>query len=1194
LPSLNFRGLLPIAAEGNVTSFCSGTTLLLTASDGGPGATYQWKLNGVDITGATSSTYNNSAAGSFTCSVTSSCGTFLSNTLVLTVTAVCNSGLLFDGSNDRVTIADSSIYNLGTGDFTAEAWIKADVSQSFSLPIIFGNRGTATNGFLVYLTSGKLSLRLGGINVAQVGADLRDNVCHHVAVTRLGNDVAYYVDGVSVYANTSVNFAQNISSSHPLWIGSDQPNPNPFKGVIREVRYWNLARTQTQILAAKDTFLFGNEPGLIGYWRMNDGSGQVVNDYSTVGHDGVLGSTSAIETLDPSYTAACPLTGCSLPVANITAAGPTTICSGSFVTLNATTGAGFTYQWKLNGGNITGATSSSYAAGTAGVYSCLVTNTCGSSTSGTITVTVVSPTVSITAGGSTTFCTGGSVTLNATTGTGFSWQWKLNGGNITGATTSSYNASAAGNYTCAVTNACGILTSNTITVTVNTAPPATISAAGSTTFCTGGSVTLNANTGTGLTYQWRLNGGNISGATSSSYNASAAGNYSCMVTNGCGSTGSNILSVTVNTAPPAAITAGGPVTFCTGGSVTLNANTGTGLTYQWQLNGGAILGATNSSYVTGAAGNYTCLVTNSCGSTTSNALTVTVVTSPIAAITAGGPTTFCTGGSVTLTASTATGQTYQWRFNGGNIFGATLSSYLATAAGNYTCVVTNSCGSATSNTITVTLNTAPAASISATGATTFCSGGAVTLNVTSGPGLTYQWRLNGNPIGGATSTSYAATGSGSYTCVVTNTCGSTTSNSITVTVETTPAATLAALGSTTVCSGDSVLLEVTSGAGYSYQYRLNGVDIPGATSRHWAAFVAGSYSCIVSNTCGAILTNAIIVSVTAGPPATITASGSTSFCLGGSVTLIANTGAGLSYQWKLNGGNIAGANASSYTATAAGTYTCLVSYTCGSTLSNSIAVSMASVPAAPGTISGLSSGICENTTSYTIAAVPGATSYNWTVPGGVTVNSGQGSTSLNVTFPTSFSSGTISVSASNSCGTGSASNQSLSSALASPGTILGLTLVCDHQSYVYSITPVPGATYYSWTIPTKARISRGQGTATIEVKMFKYGGNITVTASNNCTTSTTSILPVAITTINCNPGHRNGLLDATVYPNPASTYFTMTVYSEDDSPCTFILRDITGRILETESVSPAGSCFSDRAWPMEFTWRRSSRVRKER
>src|SRR6185503_12398073 len=103
--------------------------------------------------------------------------------------------------------------------------------------------------------------------------------------------------------------------------------------------------------------------------------------------------------------------------------------------------------------------------------------------------------------------------------------------NISGATNSTYTASAAGSYTVVVTNSCGSITSAATTITVNPLPTATITTGGPTTFCAGGSVVLNANTGTGLTWQWKLNTVNISGATNSSYTASAAGSYTVVVTN---------------------------------------------------------------------------------------------------------------------------------------------------------------------------------------------------------------------------------------------------------------------------------------------------------------------------------------------------------------------------------------------------------------------------------------------------------------------------------------------------------------------------------------------------------------------------------------------------------------------------------------------------------------------------------------
>ena len=96
------------------------------------------------------------------------------------------------------------------------------------------------------------------------------------------------------------------------------------------------------------------------------------------------------------------------------------------------------------------------------------------------------------------------------------------------------------------------------------------------------------------------------------------------------------------------------------------------------------------------------------------------------------------------------------------------------------------------------------ANISPGGATTFCSGGSVNLTASmSGSGLTYQWRLNGNPISGATNQVYNVTSSGSYSVTVTNNTPCTaTSSAITVTVNTTPTATISPLSSTSFCSAN--------------------------------------------------------------------------------------------------------------------------------------------------------------------------------------------------------------------------------------------------------------------------------------------------------------------------------------------------------------------------------------------------------
>ncbi|MBK9147075.1 MAG: hypothetical protein IPM12_04535 [Flavobacteriales bacterium] len=574
----------------------------------------------------------------------------------------------------------------------------------------------------------------------------------------------------------------------------------------------------------------------------------------------------------------------------------------------------------------------------------------------------------ITANGATTFCSGGSVQLSANAGTGVTYQWRRNGTNISSATSASYTATLGGSYTVVVTSGTCSTASSPMVVTVNAMPAATVTAGGPTTFCSGGSVLLSANTGTGLTYQWRLNGAWINGATSSTYSATATGQYSVRVYNGSCTTASASVYVTVTNAPSATITAGGSTSFCTGGSVVLSANAGSGLSYQWRRNGTNISGATSISHTATLAGSYTVAVSNGGCSTTSAATTVTVGGSTTATITASGATTFCSGGSVLLSANTGSGLNYQWRNNGANISGATASTYTATASGSYSVVVTSSGCSGTSSAVTVTVNAAPTATITAGGSTSFCAGGSVVLSASNGSGLSYQWRSNGSNIGGATASSYTATASGSYTVVVSNGTCSTTSAATTVATGSAPPATIAAGGPTTFCSGASVMLNANTGSGLTYQWRRNGTSISGATLSTYAATLAGSYTVRVTSSGCSSTSSAISVTVNAAPAASITPGGSTSLCGGGSVTLNANTGTGLTYQWRRNGTNLSNATGSSYATSTAGSYTVVVSNGTCSATSAAVTVSTGSGPT-------LSCSSSASTSTVSVTATGGQSPY---------------------------------------------------------------------------------------------------------------------------------------------------------------------------------------------------------------------------
>ena len=211
------------------------------------------------------------------------------------------------------------------------------------------------------------------------------------------------------------------------------------------------------------------------------------------------------------------------------------------------------YAWGITNGTITSATNTqtiTYTAGASGSVTLNLTvtspNGCIVSGSQPVTINPIPATPTITPGGPTTFCAGGSVLLSSSSGSGN--QWFLNGNPIGGATNQTYSATASGSYTVVTTaSGCSSAASAATVVTVNPTPPTpTITPAGSTTFCT--SVGLTSSSASGN--QWYLNGNPIGGATAQTYNATAAGSYTVVVTaTGCPSAPSAATTVTANTPP---------------------------------------------------------------------------------------------------------------------------------------------------------------------------------------------------------------------------------------------------------------------------------------------------------------------------------------------------------------------------------------------------------------------------------------------------------------------------------------------------------------------------------------------------------------------------------------------------------------------------------------------------------------------
>ncbi len=148
---------------------------------------------------------------------------------------------------------------------------------------------------------------------------------------------------------------------------------------------------------------------------------------------------------------------------------------------------------------------------------------------------------------------------------------------------------------------------------------ATITSNGIITACSGSTITLTANSGAGNTYQWLKNGTAISGATSITYFAKKSGDFQVQVSNasGCNSTSATI-TLTFYDQPTATITPLGNLDICATNSVILQANSGSGLTYQWVKGSKNITGATNIQYTATKAASYKVVVTNSNGCTKSS------------------------------------------------------------------------------------------------------------------------------------------------------------------------------------------------------------------------------------------------------------------------------------------------------------------------------------------------------------------------------------------------------------------------------------------------------------------------------------------------------------------------------------------------------------------------------------------------
>jgi len=589
--------------------------------------------------------------------------------------------------------------------------------------------------------------------------------------------------------------------------------------------------------------------------------------------NGASGNTISVNTITSVSLQGVDANGCSSPSsapisttvnalpAQPVISGPLGFCQGSSTQLS--TNPGFvSYNWS------NGATDSVITVNNVQTLTVTVTdvNGCISPLSAAVTTVVnpLPPQPLITAGSATIFCEGENVSLSGPTGFA-TYNWS-NG--ATGASTV-VDSSVAISLTVIDANGCISPASQVLNIQVNPLPAQpVITPLSSTTFCDGDSTQLTGPLGFAQ-YIWSNNG------MGDTISVSAAGSISLQVvdTNGCTSTASQPVGVSVNPLPARPVITGDSA-FCQGDSTILSAPAGF-TTYNWSN------GATDSVITVNSAQALTVVVTdvNACTSPPSATRNITVnAFPPQPTITANGSLIFCEGDQVILSGPLGFAS-YNWSngASGGNIAVDSVVSITLSVLDSI------GCESPISNPITTVVNPLPAQpTIVANGATTFCEGDSVIL---SGPAgfAAYAWSNGDTTL----STIIKASASLTLSVVDTNSCASPASMQTLVTVNALPTPRITP-GDTVICDDETLILRTLQ----PYQ-AYNWSD--GSSADSLLITQSGTYavSVIDANMCEGEAVDSVTVSI-------VTVPATPAIMKIGTDSLMA-TVAGTRYQWFVDG-----------------------------------------------------------------------------------------------------------------------------------------------------------------------------------------------------------------------------------------------------------------------------------------------------
>ena len=580
-------------------------------------------------------------------------------------------------------------------------------------------------------------------------------------------------------------------------------------------------------------------------------------------------------------------------------------------------------------------------------------------------------------------CTGSEVTLTAqSTGSVYLWN--------NGATEASITVSLTGQYSVTVSNAFGCSMADTVRVDPAALPGAEI--VGYDEVCYGSSVLLQAVGGTDFLWEdgSTNNARTVSPTENTTYTVTVTSAYGCSKTK----------SITVKVNPLPVITISGNTSICEGATslfISFGASS-----YRWSN------GSRTDRITVGTQGTYT--VTGTDGNGCVNTGSVTLDVHEIPDVKINGRTTYCQGGSTTITATGAS--SYVW--SSGEVSQSITASY----AGSYEVTGTDQYGCSAVKSVNISQSTVNA---SITGDRYFCRGESTTLTVTGDATNTYQW------FDGSTTSDIEISTSGQYNVTVTNATGCQSTLSAIVSEYSTNLPTIS--GNLTICEGQSTTLRATGGTSYEWDDGTSGAMI--------TVDATGTYTVTATNSNGCTASASATVLVNPAPVVNILAQNT--ICRGEDVTLTAITSA-TTFNWS-SGQNTA---AVSVSPAITSNYIVLVTDENGCSSSASTTVTVNQLPSA--FVSGTTS-ICQGDTAVLTAS--GGVAYQW--------STGNYDDHVSVTNSGTY---TVTVTGANGCET---SVQKTVTVNALPvATVTEMASICRGQQ-VSLITDAPAGSTYLWS-----------------------------------------------------------------------------------------------------------------------------------